>query len=331
MGDQKDVLEGMTKFSGNDGAVVWPMWKDDLMNRVKFELGTVAVRILEGKIRKDQVKIGVRIKAIQSLVNMVMARNRALVTFRAEWMEKSKKKQDDGAVQTDYVLTMVGEMGLKTAISKTKSSYFKSIEKYGLAEGSKVLSDYKKLKLKYDETTMPEWLDKMDRLYGVNHRELFDAYVEQLTSLRVIKMTEDADVLRNLLNQDTMDDLCHGFECFHDKKHTITQLSEGITSVKDKITALRKTLEKVEEPECMEADVIVPKIIQKLKFLDDYAEPIKEYAREYGKDKANAHDLDHFFLVLHTHETEYCRFVKQRKAQTMMLILNRAMTNAKRS
>ena len=38
MGDQKDVLEGMTKFSGNDGAVVWPMWKDDLMNRVKFEL-----------------------------------------------------------------------------------------------------------------------------------------------------------------------------------------------------------------------------------------------------------------------------------------------------
>ena len=67
MGDQKDVLEGMTKFSGNDGAVVWPMWKDDLMNRVKFELGTVAVRILEGKIRKDQVKVGVRIKAIQSL------------------------------------------------------------------------------------------------------------------------------------------------------------------------------------------------------------------------------------------------------------------------
>ena len=85
MGDQKDVLEGMTKFSGNDGAVVWPMWKDDLMNRVKFELGTVAVRILEGKIRKEQVKTGVRIKALQSLVNMVMARNRALVTFRAEW------------------------------------------------------------------------------------------------------------------------------------------------------------------------------------------------------------------------------------------------------
>ena len=85
MGDQKDVLEGMTKFSGNDGAVVWPMWKDDLMNRVKFELGTVTVRILEGKIRKEQVKAGVRIKALQSLVNMVMARNRALVTFRAEW------------------------------------------------------------------------------------------------------------------------------------------------------------------------------------------------------------------------------------------------------
>ena len=28
MGYQKDVLEDMVKFSGNDGAVVWPIWKD---------------------------------------------------------------------------------------------------------------------------------------------------------------------------------------------------------------------------------------------------------------------------------------------------------------
>ena len=184
MGDQKDVLEGMTKFSGNDGAVVWPMWKDDLMNRVKFELGTVAVRILEGKIRKDQVKIGVRIKTIQSLVNMVMARNRALVTFRAEWMEKNKKKQDDGTVQTNYVLTMVGEMGLKTAISKTKSSYFMSIEKHGLAEGSKILSDYKKLKLKYNETTLPEWLRLCGRLPNGKSLRQRSVRLEESASLR---------------------------------------------------------------------------------------------------------------------------------------------------
>ena len=45
MGSQKDVLDCMTKFSGNDGAVVWPIWKDDFFHRVKFELGQVAVRI----------------------------------------------------------------------------------------------------------------------------------------------------------------------------------------------------------------------------------------------------------------------------------------------
>ena len=40
----------MVQFSGNDGAIVWPLWKDNLMNRVKVELGNVAIRILEGKL-----------------------------------------------------------------------------------------------------------------------------------------------------------------------------------------------------------------------------------------------------------------------------------------
>ena len=68
-------------------------------------------------------------------------------------------------------------------------------------------------------------------------------------------------------------------------------------------------------PECTGAGVIVPKIVQKLKFVDEYEDPIKEYSENYGKDKTNKHDLEHFFLVLHTHESEYRRFVKQREAR----------------
>ena len=58
MGDRKDSLLGMVKFSGNDGAIVWPLWKDDLMNRIKFELGDVAIRILEGKLKESKIKRG---------------------------------------------------------------------------------------------------------------------------------------------------------------------------------------------------------------------------------------------------------------------------------
>lgn len=59
MGDmKKGSLQGMVQFSGNDGAIVWPLKKDNLMNRAKFELGGVAIRILEGKLKETEVKRG---------------------------------------------------------------------------------------------------------------------------------------------------------------------------------------------------------------------------------------------------------------------------------
>ena len=102
--------------------------------------------------------------------------------------------------------------------------------------------------------------------------ELKDAYIEQMTGLRVLKSHESADVLRNLLGEggsgDDMDDVCRGFECFNDMKHTIMQLAEGIEDCTDKIRTLLGEHE--QEPECMQAKIIVPKIIKSIKFVEQY-------------------------------------------------------------
>ena len=207
MGDRKDSLLGMVKFSGNDGAIVWPLWKDKLYHRIKFELGDVAIRILEGKLKESEIKRGDKCEKVQDLIDMIIAKNRTDVCFRSEWAAKEKKKE--GKPQ-EYTLTMLGERGLQKAITKVKMSYFDSINEYGLVAGSEVQKDYIKQKSKYDSDTLPSWFGKMDRLFGVEHGELYDAYVEQLTSLRVIKTKEDSDVLKNLLSRDTQDDICHG-------------------------------------------------------------------------------------------------------------------------
>ena len=46
MGARKDSLHDMVKFSGNEGAIVWPLWKNDLMERIRYELGQKAVQIV---------------------------------------------------------------------------------------------------------------------------------------------------------------------------------------------------------------------------------------------------------------------------------------------
>ena len=46
VGDSKssDSLKGITRFSGNDGKIVWPAWKLELFEIIKFEFGAVRVR-----------------------------------------------------------------------------------------------------------------------------------------------------------------------------------------------------------------------------------------------------------------------------------------------
>ena len=46
MGARKDSLHDMVKYNGNEGAIVWPLWKNDLMERIRYELGQKAVQIV---------------------------------------------------------------------------------------------------------------------------------------------------------------------------------------------------------------------------------------------------------------------------------------------
>ena len=213
-------------------------------------------------------------------------------------------------------LTLVGECAIRGAIEKLKRSYFDSILEYGLAEGSKYYVEFKKLKENYDENTLPEWIEKMDRHEGVNLSAVYGAYVEQMTALRVIKVSESASILRNVLRRD-VEDVLSGFECFYDTKHTIAQLKEGIDDVKKKIKVLREgSVQTSHPPECIGAGVIVPNLIRELAFVPEYKDPIKEYGEEYGPEKTNKHDLDHFFTVLQDHEVRYRQYIKKREQRS---------------
>ena len=141
-----------------------------------------------------------------------------MITIKAptEWMKKRVAR-----------LSMIGECAIRGAIEKLKRSYFDSILEYGLAEGSKYYVDFKKLKENYDENTLPEWIEKMDRHEGVNLSEVYGAYVEQMTALRVIKVSESASILRNVLRRD-VEDVLSGFECFYDKKHVTWKCSNVV-------------------------------------------------------------------------------------------------------
>ena len=66
-------------------------------------------------------------------------------------------------------------MSIKMAISKIKSSYLQSIQELALVKGCKVAKDLAKKKLCYTDATLPQWLWKMDKQFGITDSELKDA------------------------------------------------------------------------------------------------------------------------------------------------------------
>ena len=319
MGDQQDGLRGLTRFSDNEGEIIWPAWRAELKQRVSFEFGKIGNQIIEGEVKEEDVDHGEVTADINSLINSLIPKTRAQIQTRSDWMQElvvSSGEEEDGepSTRTTTKLSTIGKMSIKMAISKIKSSYIMSIQEHGLVKGCKVAKDLAKKKLNYTDTTLPQWLCKMDKQFGVTDSELKDAYVEQMTSLRVLKSQESADVLRNLLGEggsgDAMDDVCRGFECFNDMKHTIMQLAEGIEDCADKIRTLLGEHE--QEPECMQAKIIVPKIIKSIKFVEQYRRPVESYGELIGTDESK-HECIVFFEMLHEHETEYRRFKKRRE------------------
>ena len=53
MGDQQDGLRGLTRFSDNEGEIIWPAWRAELKQRVAFELGKIGNKVIEGDACTD--------------------------------------------------------------------------------------------------------------------------------------------------------------------------------------------------------------------------------------------------------------------------------------
>ena len=167
MGDQKDGLRGLTRFSDNEGDIIWPAWRAELKQRVAFEFGKIGNQIIEGEVKESDVDSGEVTEKINALVNALIPKTRAQIQTRSDWMEEFIESSEEGA--SDEVcsikktkLTLIGKMSVVSAISRIKSSYFESIQEHGLVRGSKVAKDLKKKKLNYVDTTLPQWFVKMD-------------------------------------------------------------------------------------------------------------------------------------------------------------------------
>ena len=107
VGVQVDNLEGMDKFGGREASVAYPHWKQDLKNRVKFELGEVGVEIIDGTFDLNAVRRGKPVEPVQDLVDALIVKNRSSVVFRSAWIETKPV----GGNETD-VITQEGEMNM---------------------------------------------------------------------------------------------------------------------------------------------------------------------------------------------------------------------------
>ena len=97
MGDQKDGLRGLTRFSDNEGDVIWPAWRAELKQRVAFEFGKIGNQIIEGEVKESDVDSGGVTEKINALVNALMPKTRAQIQTRSDWMEKVAESSEEGA------------------------------------------------------------------------------------------------------------------------------------------------------------------------------------------------------------------------------------------
>ena len=94
MGDQNYGLRGLTRFSDNEGDIIWPAWRAELMQFVKFEIGTIGNKIIEGEFKEEDVDQGEVAGDISLLVNALIPKTRAEVQTRSDWMERVELEDD---------------------------------------------------------------------------------------------------------------------------------------------------------------------------------------------------------------------------------------------
>ena len=137
VGSQDDALRGLTRFSDNEGDIIWPAWRAELKQRVAFEFGKIGNQIIEGEVKESDTANGEVTVNIHALINALIPKTRAQIQTRSDWMEEivssSAEAADvEGGSTTTTKLTLIGKMSIARAISKIKSSYFQSIQEYGM-------------------------------------------------------------------------------------------------------------------------------------------------------------------------------------------------------
>ena len=68
MGDQQDGLRGLTRFSDNEGEIIWPAWQAELEQRVAFEFGKIGNKVIEGEVKESDADHGEVTEDINSLL-----------------------------------------------------------------------------------------------------------------------------------------------------------------------------------------------------------------------------------------------------------------------
>ena len=142
MGVQQDGLRGLTRFSDNEGDIIWPAWRAELKQRVAFEFGKIGNQVIEGEVKESDVVEGEVDEVINALINALIPRTRAQIQARSDWMEQSVASSGEGADDQERSskttkLSLIGKMSIVGAISKIKSSYFQSIQEHGIVKGCK--------------------------------------------------------------------------------------------------------------------------------------------------------------------------------------------------
>ena len=74
MGVQQDGLRGLTRFSDNEGDIIWPAWRAELKQRVAFEFGKIGNQVIEGEVKESDVVEGEVDEVINALINALIPR-----------------------------------------------------------------------------------------------------------------------------------------------------------------------------------------------------------------------------------------------------------------
>ena len=85
VGSQDDALRGLTRFSDNDGEIIWPAWRAELKQRVAFEFGKIGNQIIEGEVKESDPDKGEVTVDIRALINALIPKTRAQIQTRSDW------------------------------------------------------------------------------------------------------------------------------------------------------------------------------------------------------------------------------------------------------